>query len=170
MLRTRSARWIAIAGVYGLALALLLVLIAAEDDASARTKAIEAAVFVAVPAVVFALAAAPLWRESRNRLWLAGAAILSFLAAIVLVVVTWGVALPVGCGLVAVAIADLDRVLTLSGFRGTARTLTFAVVLVIGGGLVGLATPIALLLALAAVAILVWKLVTTRPRRTADGS
>jgi hypothetical protein len=166
MLRTRRARWIAIGATYGLALVFLAALIGGESDAGLRMKLAEAAFFVVLPALVFAAAAAPLWRESRNRLWLAGAGILSFLVAVALAIVTWGFALPVSCGLLAVAIADLDRVLTLSGFRRR-RGVAFAVVLIVGGAFVGLALPIALLLAAVGLAILVWKLVTTRPRRAA---
>jgi hypothetical protein len=163
---SRNVRWLVIAGVYALALVFLVALIVGQDDAAGRTMAIEAAVFVGVPAAAFAGAALPLWRASRNRLWLAAAGIVSFLVAVVVAVVTWGIALPVSCGLVALAIADFDRVLTLSGWRGNRRAVAFAVALLIGGALVGLAAPLAVVVAIAGVAILLWKLVATRPRRT----
>ena len=155
---------------YGLALVFLTALIVGDSDATVRTKAIEAAAFVCVPAAVFLLAAAPLWHGSRSRVWLAVAGLLALAVAIVLVVVTWGIALPASAGLVAVAIADLDRVLELSGFRGSRRGLMFAVVLLVGGALVGLALPLAVILAVVGLAIVFWKLFATRPGRAADGS
>jgi hypothetical protein len=170
MPRRGRAKWIAISAVYGLALVLLAALIGTESDASARTKLIEGAVFVVAPAIVFFVAAAPLWHESQNRLWLTAAGTVSFVAAVVLAVVTFGFAFPVSCGLVAVAIADFDRVLRVSGFRGSSRTVSFAVVLLIAGGLVGLAIPIAATVAVIGLAILVWRLVATRPRRPARGA
>jgi hypothetical protein len=166
MLRTRRARWIAVGLVYGLALAFLGALIAGESDASTHRKVGEAVVFVVAPALVFLLAAVPLWRESPNRLWLSAAGLVSFLSAIVIAVVTWGVGLPVSAGLVAVAIADFDRALALSSVRGGKRGIALAVALVIAGGFVGLVFPIAVMLAVLGLAMLVWKLIATRPRRT----
>jgi hypothetical protein len=165
----RRTKWIAIGAAYGLALGFLLALIVGESDASFRTSAIEGAIFVGIPAAVFVVAAAPLWRRSRSRLWLAAAGILAFLTAVALAVGTWGVALPVSGGLVAVAIADFDRLLVLSGFSGSRRAVTFAIALLLAGALVGLMAPIAAVLALVGLVILVWKLVATRPRRTAGG-
>jgi hypothetical protein len=167
---SRRTKWLAIAAVYGLASAFLLVLIATESDASRRTQAIEAALFVGLPAVAFVCAAAPLWRESKSRLWLAAGGIVAFVVAVPLAFVTWGIALPVSCALVAIAIADFDRVLALSGFRKSRRGVAFAVVLLVGGALIGLATPTAAVVAVVGVGLLVRKLVATRPRRPADGS
>jgi uncharacterized membrane protein YjgN (DUF898 family) len=157
-----SRKWIAICAIYGVLLVLGAILIAFEDDASAGTKLIELGVFVGGPAIVFAASAAPLWRESRSRPALLAAGILAVAAALVLVVITWGVALPLSACLVALAIADFDRAAVLSGLQPHRRVLGFATAFVVSGFALGLAMPVAAVLAVAGLAVIVWRLASRR--------
>jgi hypothetical protein len=150
-------RWIGAAAAFALALAFLGALIVAGDE-SGRTKLIEAAVFVGAPAMVFVLSAVPLWRESRNRALLVGAGTLAAVSAVVLAIITWGFGLPVSFGLLAIAIADLNRAVTLSGLSGRRRVLALGGALVAAAVLLGFAVPVALLLAIAGAGIVAWNL------------
>ncbi len=65
-----------------------------------------------------------------------------------------------------VAIADLDRVLLLSGLRRSRREFALGALLTVAGFLFGLALPIAALLALVGIGVIAWKLFATRPRQS----
>jgi hypothetical protein len=154
-------RWVAIYGVYGAVVLLYAVVIALEAD-SVRTRVGEAVAFAVVPAVVFVACALPLQRGWRSRVLLVIVALLGLVAGFVLAAASWGAALPLSFGLWALAVADLEHALRLSGVIGGSRVLVVGAVLVVAGAFAGLAAPVAAVALVAGVAVVAWKLVSTR--------
>jgi hypothetical protein len=157
-----SKRWWALCSVYGVVLVTFGVLIARQSETTAKELVVEEVLIVGVPAIVFALCAALLWGESSNRFALVGGAIVAALVGCLVVMATWGFALPIAAGLIAVAIGNLDRAADVSGLRASRRFLGFAVALTVSGAAMGLLLPLAILVAVIGLALTGWKL--TRPR------
>ena len=140
--------------------------VATDGEMSVREKvAVEVAV-VGVAALAYAIALTALVRAAPNRALLIGAAAFALMVAFWVGLVTLGIGFPVSAVLLLVAIGDLDRAFTLSGFRGTRRVVAFIAALAVIAAFAGLALPVVLAVAAAAVAVGAWKLLF-RGRRPA---
>jgi hypothetical protein len=146
-------KWVAIYGVYGAVLVLFASLIAAESDASAATKLGEGVALIAVPAVAFALAAIPVQRSWRDPVVLLATCLFAVAVGVALVIVSWGVLLPVSAGLFAVAVADFNRLLVVTGWTWSRTTVGAVSLAVVVGALLGVALPVVGLLIVLAIGI-----------------
>ena len=160
--RRQRAVWLAISALYTLLLAGATILFLLDRRLNAHDKLVGIGAVVGIPAVAYALALAPLWRGSRSRPALVGGGAVALVTAVVLAVVTFGVGLPLSAILAAVAIADAERALALSGVPARSKLFLLLAGVAALAALVGLVLPLVLVAAVAAVAVAAWKLVTAR--------
>ena len=158
--------WRVLAAIYALVLVGVAALYVFDPDMTATEKLLGLLIVVAAPALAFALAAGPLWRQSQNRLLLVIGAAAALVVAVVITVATWGLALPVTAALVALAIADVNVALLLSGVD--AKLPRYAVLvagLAVLAAIVGLIVPFAFLALGVCVGVVGWSLVRRRRLR-----
>jgi hypothetical protein len=156
---TRAQRiWIAVTVLYALMLVGAALLYALDPDTSTHDKVGYVLAVVALPALVFALAFAPLWRRSRNRVVLVAAAVVAEAEAFFEGMITWGFAFPICVVLAAVGYADLVRAGKLSEDRGVRRTLMVYTPLALLVLAAGIAVPVLAIGALVAAGFAVWNL------------
>ena len=167
--RSRRSRaiWIAVTAFYGLLLLAAALLYVLGADASAHDKLIYLLVLVGVPALAFLAAAVPLWRGARNRALLVLAAIVAVLSGIFESIITFGLGFPFSLTLFGVAVADVDRVAVLSGYRGSRRALALWILLVALALVVGFAVPFVLVGIVVGLVLLLWRN-RSRSRRIVD--
>ena len=166
--RARPTFWRGFAAIYALLLMGVAALYVFDPDMTATEKLLGLLIVVAAPALAFALAAGPLWRQSQNRLLLVVGAAVAVAVAVVVTIATWGLALPVIAILVALAIADVNVALVLSGVDAKLpRYAVLAAAVAVLAALVGLILPLALLALGICVVAVAWRLVR-RPRLRPD--
>jgi hypothetical protein len=160
--RRQRAVWIGISALYALLLLGAAIIFLLDPGLDTHDKLVGIGAVVGIPALAYGVALAPLWRESRSRVALAGGGAIALVTAVLIAIATFGVGFPLSVILVVVAIADAERALALSGVAGKSKLFVLLAAVAALGALVGLVLPLALLAAVAAVAFAVWKLATAR--------
>jgi hypothetical protein len=160
--RRRRLVWGAIGGLFGLALLVIAILDAIDPDLSGHEKGVSIVALVVVPALGFVLGVTPLWRASHNRAMLVGGGVCAAVVAFFIGVISWGFLFPLSAVLFAVALADFNRALALSGVVARRRLFVLLALVMVGGAFAGFTFPLALLAVAVAVVILGWSLARRR--------